>query len=178
VTSSAEHTSPPPEPAAADPGAFDLGLGRALAALTLVFLAALGFVGGTVLGLYASWLSWLWLTGTVGQVLGLATVLLFLAVLFAGVRTIGWAVGAKWGPGAFAAGWILAGAVLTGYASGGDILLTSAVPNYLFLYGGVGAVILATVLTPEPAREVTTTAAGSPGPRPGRRGSDRPGRTG
>ncbi len=36
--------------------------------------------------------------------------------------------------------------------------MTSAVPNYLFLYGGVGAVILGTVLTPETGREVTRDA--------------------
>jgi hypothetical protein len=157
VTSSAEHTSPRPE-AAADTEAFDRRLHGALAVLNGVFLAALGFAGGIVLGLCASWTSWLWLTGTVGRVLGVVTVLLFLAVLFSGTRAVGWATGAKWGPGTFAAGWLLAGVALTGYSSGGDVLVTSAVPNYLFLYGGVGAVILGTVLTPETGREVTRDA--------------------
>ncbi|PPS93434.1 hypothetical protein BH05_08050 [Thermobifida fusca] len=127
-----------------------------LAALNIVFLAALGLVGGIVAGLCAGWASWLWLTGTIGQLLSVATVLLFLLVLFSGARVIGWAVGAKWGPGAFAAGWILAGVLLTGYVAGGDVVMTSTVPTYLFLYGGVGAVIVATVLTPETRDKVTT----------------------
>ncbi|UOE22213.1 hypothetical protein NI17_023170 [Thermobifida halotolerans] len=130
-------------------------MGTALAVLNGVFLTVLGFVAGIVLSVCAGWLSWLWLTGTVGQVLGMVTILLFLAVLFLGGRAIGWGTGARWGPGAFAVGWVLANSALTGYVAGGDVMVTSATPNYLLLYGGVGAVILATVLTPDAPRPVT-----------------------
>ncbi|MDD6792481.1 MAG: hypothetical protein PUE00_10015 [Thermobifida fusca] len=156
MTSSAEHTGGRAEPGAEATAGLDRRLMGMLAALNIVFLAALGLVGGIVAGLCAGWASWLWLTGTIGQLLSVATVLLFLLVLFSGARVIGWAVGAKWGPGAFAAGWILAGVLLTGYVAGGDVVMTSTVPTYLFLYGGVGAVIVATVLTPETRDKVTT----------------------
>lgn len=161
MTSSAEHTGARPEPGAEGTAALDRRLMGMLVALNVVFLASLGLISGIVVGLCAGWTSWLWLTGRVGQLLSASAVLLFLAVLFAGTRMIGWAIGAKWGPGTFAGGWILSGVLLTGYVSGGDVVMTATVPTYLFLYGGVGAVILATVLTPETASQVTKDAGTS-----------------
>lgn len=132
-----------------DAGTLDRRLGAALAALNGVFLVALGLVAGIAVGLSVSWLSWLWQADAVGRLLAGAAVLLILAALYAATRTLGWSIGARWGPGAFGLGWILASFALTGLSFGGDILVTSTLTNHLFLYGGVAAVVLGTVRTPE-----------------------------
>ncbi|TDQ54767.1 hypothetical protein EV190_10183 [Actinorugispora endophytica] len=134
-----------------DTDVLDHRLGTALAVLNGVFLTLLGLVAGGAVGLSASWLSWLWLVGAVGQGLAVVTTLLVLATLFAGSRALGWSTGAKWGPGAFALGWIASSFALIGVSYGGDVLMTSAPTNYLFLYGGVAAVVMGAVLTPDPA---------------------------
>ncbi|MFC7326810.1 DUF6113 family protein [Marinactinospora rubrisoli] len=140
--------APQPPRAGARPGRLPR---LVLAGAAYTLLAVLGVVAGTVCGLASSWLSWLWLTGPVGQGLAAGTLALVLLVLFAGCRAAGWGMGTRLGAGLPAAGWIAASFLLVSWSSSGDVILTSAAINYAFLFGGMAVSVLATALsTPAP----------------------------
>ncbi|GAA3722664.1 hypothetical protein GCM10022205_02930 [Spinactinospora alkalitolerans] len=123
-------------------------LGTLVGVAGYAVLLVLGFVAGIVCGLSASWLAWLWQVGPIGQALAVAALVLLLVLLFLGCRVAGWGMGSRLGAGLPAAGWAAAGFAIVGHSSAGDVVMTAAAVNYGFLYGGITAVVLATVLTP------------------------------
>ncbi|GAA3741335.1 DUF6113 family protein [Salinactinospora qingdaonensis] len=121
-----------------------------LLAVGYAVLLSLGFVAGIVSGLAASWLSWLWQTGSLGKVVAGVTLVVLCGLLFAGCRAAEWGMGSRIGSALPAAGWVVAGFTLISVSSAGDIVMTSAVINYGFLFGGIGAVVLATAVSSAP----------------------------
>ncbi|MFD0776337.1 DUF6113 family protein, partial [Streptomonospora algeriensis] len=73
--------------------------------------------------------------------------LALLAALFAGCRGAGWGMGSRLGSGLPAVGWAASVFALIAMTSGGDIVLTSTVVDYCYLFGGLTAVGIAVVLT-------------------------------
>jgi len=136
---SASSTSP--ETTGAGPAQLAVGI----AAYTLLFLAALGT--GVVGGVYAGWLAWLWMTGSVGRALALITLAVVLAGLYAAVRGLYRATGGPLGPLLCTIGWILAQMVLVGVGANGDVVFSGAGINYLYLFGGVAAVMFGLLST-------------------------------
>ncbi|GAB3207739.1 DUF6113 family protein [Marinactinospora thermotolerans] len=110
-------------------------------------LLVLGFVAGIVAGIAQGWLAWLSQTGTAGTVVAVSGLVAFLLLLFLACRLAGRELGRP-GAGFPAAGWVAASFALIGWSSGGDVVLTSATINYGFVFGGIAAVVVATVLTP------------------------------
>ncbi|GAA1772628.1 MULTISPECIES: hypothetical protein [Streptomonospora] len=146
----AQQQPPPPRPGAAaegrtgaveriaDPVVTGLGYTVLLAAG-----AAVGF-GGSVL---AGWLSYLWVAGPAGQAVAAVALVAVLAALFAGCRGAGWGMGSRLGALLPALGWAAAVFSLIAVTSGGDIVLTSTVIDYCYLFGGLTAVGIAAVVT-------------------------------
>ncbi|WP_285757617.1 hypothetical protein [Nocardiopsis ansamitocini] len=149
MSTSSSHT-PQSGYAHKDVSALENTLNTALGVLCPVFLAALGLVGGIVTGFSVSWLSWLWLTGAAGQALAALTVVLLLVAVFLACRVAGWAVGSVVGGASLALGWVLASLALIAPSGSGDVLMTSTPVNYVFLYGGVLAAVLGTLMNTQP----------------------------
>ncbi|GAB3449223.1 hypothetical protein GCM10027570_23520 [Streptomonospora sediminis] len=148
---------PAPQPTPAlqpSPGARAQAAARAAGPVVTGLAYAVLLVTGTAVGLggsvMAGWLSYLWRAGMAGQAAASVALLAVVAVLFAGCRAAGWGMGTRLGAGLPALGW--AGAVfsLIAVTSGGDIVLSSTVIDYCYLFGGLTAVGLAVVLS-EPA---------------------------
>ncbi|MDA2810000.1 hypothetical protein O4J56_05065 [Nocardiopsis sp. RSe5-2] len=116
--------------------------------LPALFCAAV--VVGIVGGVLFAWVAWLWLSGPVGQVLAGAALLVWLCLMYAAVRTAGWATGSRAGAGVCAVGWALAQVALLLAGESGDVffLLSSAGISNAYLYGGVAVVTFAVVFTP------------------------------
>ncbi|MFW5416516.1 hypothetical protein J0910_07835 [Nocardiopsis sp. CNT-189] len=117
-------------------GAGPARLAVAIAANTMLFLAALGT--GVFGGVYAGWLAWLWMTGPVGKALALISLAVVLAALYAAVRGIGRVTDVPLGPLLCATGWI--GAQMLLVLGGSGVFGVSPV-ELVFLYGGMGAVM-------------------------------------
>ncbi|WP_017592806.1 hypothetical protein [Nocardiopsis potens] len=141
MSASSTSTGPSAGPSGAGPARLAVGI----AAYTLLFLAALGT--GVVGGVYAGWLGWLWMTGLVGQALALITLAVVLAALYAAVRGVHRATGGPLGPLLCTIGWVLAQMVLVGVGANGDVVFSAAGVNYLYLLGGVGAVMFGLLST-------------------------------
>ncbi|MUL39811.1 hypothetical protein FZ103_01220 [Streptomonospora sp. PA3] len=147
-----QQPSPYPPPPAADQSRGRAEAARRIAdpivtgmayAVLLALGVGVGF-GGSVM---AGWLSYLWKSGSAGQAAASVALVAVLAALFAGCRAAGWGMGSRLGSGLPAFGW--AGAVFTLIAvnSGGDVVLTSTVIDYCYLFGGLTAVGIAVVMT-------------------------------
>ncbi|MFC4560492.1 hypothetical protein ACFO4E_01345 [Nocardiopsis mangrovi] len=121
---------------------------RGVAIAAYVFLLPAGFAAGIVGGPAARWLTWLWNTGLGGQIVAGIAAAAVLAVLFTACRAAGFGTGSRLGAGLPAVGWTAASFALVTVSSGGDIMLTSNVMEQVYLFGGVFAVSMATVLTP------------------------------
>ncbi|WP_148046421.1 hypothetical protein [Halostreptopolyspora alba] len=112
-----------------------------------VVLLLLGFVAGIVCSLLGGWLSWFWGTGVRGMLLAGVALVVFLASLYAGCRTAGWAMGSRLGAGLPALGWVAAGLTLT-FVDGIQLLATTF--SGVFHIATIVAVILATLLSDPP----------------------------
>ncbi|MFC3997161.1 hypothetical protein ACFOVU_14605 [Nocardiopsis sediminis] len=121
---------------------------RGVAIAANVVLLSAGFAAGIVGGPAARWLTWLWNTGLGGQVVAGAIAVAVLVLLFTACRVAGWGTGSRLGAGLPAVGWTAASFALVTLSSGGDIMLTANVMEQVYLFGGVFAVSMATVLTP------------------------------
>ncbi|QBI52571.1 hypothetical protein [Streptomonospora litoralis] len=140
--------TPPPSAEARQPsGAAARIAGPVVTGLGYAVLLVVGIsvgLGGSVL---AGWLSYLWQAGMAGQAVAAVALLGVVAVLFAGCRAAGWGMGSRLGAGLPALGWGAAVFSLIAMTSGGDIVLTSTVIDYCYLFGGLAAVGIAVVLT-------------------------------
>ncbi len=156
ASASSSSSGPAPQPASSQGGTAvrDLAAGGVTLASYAVLLL-LGFVAGIVCSLAGAWLSWLWGGGGLGMLLAGAALVCFLAVLYAGCRVAGWAMGSRLGAGLPALGWVAAGITFTFL---GDITLLASVFDQVFHLGAIAAVTFATLLT-EPPRDTSSQSA-------------------
>ncbi|MDA0563027.1 hypothetical protein LG943_01550 [Streptomonospora sp. S1-112] len=133
--------------AQAPPGALRRAAAPAVTALGYTFLTLLGVVAGLGGSVFAGWLSYLWAAGGAGQAVAAVTLVAVLVVMHAGCRAAGWGMGTRLGALLPALGWLAAVFSLVLVRAGGDIVLTSSVAAYGYLFGGIAAVGMAVVLT-------------------------------
>ncbi|MBV2362779.1 DUF6113 family protein [Streptomonospora nanhaiensis] len=137
--------------AQAPPGALRRAAEPAVTALAYASLALLGAAVGLGGSVFAGWLAYLWAAGAAGQGVAAVTLVAVLGLMFAGCRAAGWGMGTRLGALLPALGWAAAVFSLVLVRAGGDIVLTSSVAAYGYLFGGIAAVGMAVVLT-DPGR--------------------------
>ncbi|MFL1381383.1 MULTISPECIES: hypothetical protein [unclassified Nocardiopsis] len=127
------------------PGQGDAALAAVLTAVTFPVLVAAGAVTGLLSATAAGWLTRYWEAGLPAQVLGVVGLLVLLGALYGLCRLCAWGTRGLSGGVAFALGFVALATVLTVYMPGGDIVLTSHLLHYGYLFGSMVVLALAVV---------------------------------
>jgi hypothetical protein len=112
----------------------------ASAALTVLSFAVLFFAGaavGLMSGFSMGWVSHFWDLSLIAQVGGVAAVAAYLVALYALCRLAGWGSRRQSGALGFALGFVAAVLVMIGYTTGGSIVISGKLVNYVFLFGSM-----------------------------------------
>ncbi|MCK2213072.1 DUF6113 family protein [Actinomadura sp. ATCC 31491] len=101
------------------------------------------FVLGVVMGVVGGFTHPLWQAGPVPGGAVLWVLMLFLVCLGAGRL-----MRARLGAAVAGAGWLLVTMPFTVQLASGDLVIASGVPGYVYLYGGLAALVVAYLLSP------------------------------
>ena len=110
--------------------------------LSFALLLLTGTVVGTVSGFGMSWFAHYWPLGLLVQAGVVVGVVAFLVLLYALTRLAAWGSRRQSGATGFAAGYVLSLMLMVGYGTGGDIIFSAALINYVFLFGTMVALAI------------------------------------
>ncbi|MEU3016301.1 hypothetical protein ABZ635_02750 [Nocardiopsis sp. NPDC007018] len=131
----------------------------ALTVLSFALLLVAGLAVGVLSGFGMGWVSHFWDLGPVQQGAGVTAVVVFLVALYALCRLAGWGSRRMSGAVGFAIGYVAVMMVMIGYVTGGNIVFTTKLVNYVFLFGSMIAlavgVMRSMVLPPRGVPAVT-----------------------
>ncbi|WP_431870572.1 hypothetical protein [Nocardiopsis eucommiae] len=131
----------------------------ALTVLSFAVLSVAGLGVGVLSGFAMGWVSHFWDLGLTQQAVGLAAVVAQLVVLYTLCRLAGWGSRRQSGAVGFAVGYVAVMLVMLGYLTGGNIVFSAKLVNYVFLFGSMIAlavgVMRSLVLPPRPTPTVT-----------------------
>lgn len=151
-----------PETPAAPRGGPPPFLSSAVTVLSFAVLLVAGLAVGVLSGFAMGWVSHFWDLGLSQQVGGAAGVVAFLVALYALCRLAGWGSRRQSGAVGFAVGYVAVMLVMLGYLTGGNIVFSAKLVNYVFLFGSMIAlavgVMRSFVLPPRPTPVVTRSA--------------------
>ncbi|WP_234004113.1 hypothetical protein [Nocardiopsis sp. SBT366] len=137
-------------------------LSSAVTVLSFAVLLVAGLAVGVLSGFAMGWVSHFWDLGLSQQVGGVAAVVAFLVALYALCRLAGWGSRRQSGAVGFAVGYVAVMLVMLGYLTGGNIVFSAKLVNYVFLFGSMIAlavgVMRSFVLPPRPTPVVTPSA--------------------
>jgi len=114
-------------------------LGGAAYGMLLVLGVVMGVVGGFTHGL--------WLVGSIPW-----AAVCWLLLLFGVCLGAGRLMGSRLGAGVVAGGWVLVSMVFSFKLGAGDLVISGNPAGYVYLYGGIIAVVAALVLSPSSGR--------------------------
>lgn len=110
------------------------------AAVTVLSFAVLLFAGaavGLTSGFGMGWVSHYWDLGLAAQAGGVAAVVAYLVALYALCRLAGWGSRRQSGALGFAVGFVAVMLVMIGYTTGGSVVFSAKLVNYVFLFGSM-----------------------------------------
>lgn len=136
------------------------------AALTVLSFAVLLFAGaavGLMSGFSMGWVAHFWDLGLTAQIGGVAAVVAYLVALYALCRLAGWGSRRQSGALGFAIGFVAVMLVMIGYTTGGSVVISGKLVNYVFLFGSMLALaagvmrsfVLPPRTTPQPSPQVS-----------------------
>jgi hypothetical protein len=109
----------------------------AVTVLSFAALLAAGAAVGVLSGFSMGWVAHFWDAGLVTQGAGAAALVVFLVLLYALCRLAGWGSRRQSGALGFAVGYVAVMMVMIGYMTGGNIVFSTKLVNYGFLFGSM-----------------------------------------
>lgn len=114
-------------------------MSSAVTVLSFAVLLVGGLATGVLSGFAMGWVSHYWDLGLTGQAAGVVAVLVFLVLLYALCRLAGWGSRRQSGALGFAVGYVAVMLGMLGYLTGGNIVFSAKLVNYVFLFGSMAA---------------------------------------
>ncbi|WP_223809201.1 hypothetical protein [Nocardiopsis listeri] len=137
-------------------------LSSAMTVLSFLVLLPTGAAVGVSSGFGLSWFSHHWPLGLPVQAGAVVGVVVFLVLLYALTRLAAWGSRRQSGATGFAVGYVLSLLGMIGYLPGGDIVFSTALVNYVYLFGSMivlAAAVMRSVTLPGPIPWEKQTAA-------------------
>lgn len=136
----------------------------AVTVLSFAVLLVAGLAVGVLSGFAMGWVSHFWDVGLTAQAAGVVALAVFLVLLYALCRLVGWGSRRQSGALAFALGYVTVMMVMIGYLTGGNVVFSAKLVNYGFLFGSMIAlavgVMRSFVLPPRTTPRVQTQTSG------------------
>ena len=112
-------------------------MSAAVTVLSFAVLLVAGLAVGVLSGFAMGWVSHYWDLGPAAQAAGVAAVLVYLVLLYALCRLAGWGSRRQSGALGFAIGYVAVMLGMIGYVTGGNVVFSAKLVNYVFLFGSM-----------------------------------------